>query len=167
MLAVAFNSRPSTGKSTVARYLAANHGFHVAAVGDVLRRALTGMGFDLASFTDTELKELPRAEMHGLSPRGMMLSLGEWGRSIHPQFWLYRVMALVPADAAGVIFEDVGSEMEAAFARDFLGAPLIRFTRDGVEDRFDGRAVLDPDHTVPNDGSVEEAAAAVLAILRG
>ena len=162
VVAVAFNAPPSSGKTTIARTLAEVHGFHQASVGEILRRAMTGMGYPIELFTDTALKEEARDDMFGRSPRGMLLELGAWGRSIHPEYWLRRMVAAMPETAVGIVFEDVGNEIEADFVRTYLRAPIVRLSRWSGGTVDDGRILLPADFNISNNASPEEVADRVL-----
>lgn len=159
---VAFNAVPKSGKSTVADALAAGHGFAHLALGDAMRAVLAGLGYPLELFTDPVLKELPRADMYGRTPREMMISLGAWRRSISDQFWIDRMLGTAPVGAAGWVIADVGTLDEVDFIRFVLGAPIIRLVRTGVEAIPDGRILVDPDKTICNDGTPAETAAQVV-----
>jgi predicted kinase len=66
---VAFNAVPSSGKTTVAAALVELHGWVKLSPAEAMRRALAGLGYPPEIFTDTALKEVPRIDMYGLSPR--------------------------------------------------------------------------------------------------
>jgi hypothetical protein len=158
---IALNAIPKSGKSTVADALEAGHDYVHLSIGDAMRAALTGLGYPLELFTDPDLKEVPKADMYGLSPRQMMISLGAWGRGISPSFWIDRMRASAPSFYDAWVIADVGTEDEAIFVRMVLGGPIVRLVRPGVEPIPDGRVLLEPDLIFPNDGTPEEAAAAL------
>ena len=78
----AFNSVPSSGKTTVADALVELYGWVKLSPADAMRKALEGLGYPPEIFTDTILKEVPRQDMYGRSPRQLLISLSDWGRSI-------------------------------------------------------------------------------------
>lgn len=126
-----------------------------------MRAALTGLGYPLELFTDPELKELPRDDMYGRSPRDMLISIGAWGRRISPTFWTDRMMASAPSNVAGLVISDIGTDWEIKFARFELGAPIVRLKRPGVERIEDGRVQTWPDKVIYNHRTPEETAAEV------
>ena len=88
-----------SGKSTVAQYLATEHGFarrHIKApissvVWTLLYEAGVGeSGLDWIKYTDGELKNDPIPQLGGRSGRDLQQFLGtEFGRNfIHPDIWL-------------------------------------------------------------------------------
>jgi hypothetical protein len=128
-----------------------------------MRRALIGLGYAPELFTNTTLKEVPRVEMYGLSPRQLLISLNNWGRSIDQRFWIDRIIADAPFGVAGWIIGSVGTQDEVACVRMSLGAPIIRLERTGAEARPDGRILVEPDAKITNDGDPADAAAAVVS----
>jgi len=72
-----------SGKTTIARRLEKRGYRHVAFAGPI-KRMLVGLYGHRIETEDR--KELPIA--HGVSTRQLMQSLGDWGRSIHPDFWV-------------------------------------------------------------------------------
>lgn len=156
--AIAFSSRPGTGKTTIARALAERHGMHWASVGEVLRAAMVGMETYESLFIDPFLRGLSRDDMHGRSPRDMMLDLGAWGRAIHPEYWLRRVMVRLPAETTGTIVENLMDDFEATFVRSWLGGPVVRPVRWAAVNREDRRMLLPVDIVVSNNRDAAEVA---------
>jgi hypothetical protein len=154
---IAFNAIPGTDKSTVAEALATRQGYAHLCIGDATRAALAGLEYHLELFTNWTLKELPREDMYGLSPRQLMIRLGAWGRFISPSLWIDRMQARAPRLTAGWVIADVGTEGEDDFVRLVLGGPIVRPQRTGVEPIPDRRVLVDPDHTFSNDGSLKSS----------
>lgn len=133
-----------SGKTTVADYLTIDHAFEHFAFADVLKEMLevlfNALGVDYAALYEPQLKNQPIPALFGLTPRQLMQSLGDWGRSQHPELW---VQAL--ARSAGlhdlpnstpvhdrIVVSDVRFENEAAWLKSLQGA-LVRVERDQAD----------------------------------
>jgi hypothetical protein len=82
-----------SGKSTAAWFLQSSYSFSSFAFADALRDMLcahlTELGLDHAWITEPRLKAQPILGLPGgASGRQLMQSLGDWGRAMHPDYWV-------------------------------------------------------------------------------
>lgn len=122
------------GKSTVADYLIAHHGYTRVKFADTLKGMLRLLGLNDAHI-EGHLKELPCPVLGGQTPRHAMVTLGtEWGRDLiwrdlWVANWLDRASDVL--DHGGrVVVDDMRFPNEREFAAK-LGAVTIRITRPG------------------------------------
>lgn len=133
-----------SGKSTAADHLEDAHGFIQAAFADTLKDMLAALflncDVDYAHLHEPQLKPRPVPELHDLSARELMTSLGDWGRARHERFWIdqlaYRVGLHATSSAPvhdRIVVSDVRYPNEAEWITR-LGGRLVRITRlaDGV-----------------------------------
>lgn len=130
-----------SGKSAAADVLCREYGFVQIAFADTLRDMLFAMlgnqGIDHAWITEPRLKERPIAAL-GISGRQLMQTLGDWGRSLHPDFWVHALarsagMAeqMPPGTAPchdRIVISDVRYPNEAAWLRKH-GGVLVHISR--------------------------------------
>ena len=118
--------KAGTGKDSAGYYLEDVWGYRSCAFADPIKHGLMQM-FDL---DDSQLwgnqKEDVVASM-GKSPRQLMQSLGDWGRSVDPDLWLNmtgqilaRMDHYVTMGHRGIVITDVRYHNEAAFVRCLL-----------------------------------------------
>lgn len=133
---------PGCGKSTIAHALVEQFGFKCIPFAESLKRMmcvfLEEQGFNEAGI---ELamdagKNMPHADLFGLSPRHAMQTLGtEWGRScIHPNVWLrcFTVKANnTLRDRQSIVVDDVRYDNEAALIRS-VGGAVFNVSRPGA-----------------------------------
>jgi len=125
MILIGLTGRAGAGKSTVADYLCAQHGFEELSFATPLKQGLCLMlrelGTVLDDFDDPERKRRPIPEL-GRTPRELLQTLGtEWGREqVSAEIWVRilarRLAALTYAPA--VVISDVRFENEARWVRD-------------------------------------------------
>ena len=130
-----------SGKSAAAWFLGSCYSFaHVAfadALRDMLCSHLTELGIDHAHVTEPQLKAQPIPGLPGnASGRMLMQTLGDWGRGLHPDYW---VQCLELACGVGrtpihdrILVSDVRYPNEAAWLLQH-GGVLIRLVRDCAE----------------------------------
>jgi hypothetical protein len=91
------------GKDSVRLILERDHGYHGVAFADPMRlmicELLQSAGISTNYMHSRDLKEAPIPEL-GVSYRHMAQTLGtEWGRNLHPDFWI-RIAASYVTDCA-------------------------------------------------------------------
>ena len=111
------------GKDSAADYLQRATGYRKIAFADPIREVAARL-YDLteAQMSDRSIKEITLPEW-GLSPREIMQSIGDFGRSIHPDTWiraLHRRIETQP-EHSGWIITDVRMPREIASIRDHGG----------------------------------------------
>lgn len=127
------------GKTTAADYLEDAHDFVQAAFADALKDMLealmTGCNVDYAHLHEPALKARPIAELHDVSPRRMMQTLGDWGRFLAPDWWVtalaHRIGMAHPSQAPvhdRIVLSDVRYLNEAAWIMAH-GGRLVRIHR--------------------------------------
>lgn len=142
LVLVGIAGRAGSGKSAAAEYLCRAYDFEpvafAGAIKDLLADLLTSRGAEYAHLHEPALKTRPIAQMAGLSARQLMQSLGDWGRSLHPDWWVQQLahhigMAEAPALRTPVhdriVVSDVRYDNEAHWIID-QGGVIIRLHRD-------------------------------------
>lgn len=86
--------RAGSGKDTAADYLVRHYGFIRASFAQplksMLERMLDDANVDYAYLYEPHLKNEPIPGLCGVSARRMMQTLGtEWGRALHPAWWVF------------------------------------------------------------------------------
>lgn len=151
-----------SGKSSVARELAAKHGFLELSFATPLKQVCNLLfGFSDEQLEDHELKEAvdPR---WGFSPRYAMQRLGTNAirENFGKDFWIKRLAHQLPAQG-NVVITDVRFDNEAEFVRSNHGY-VVKIARSGLaQDDHLSESGIDPSLvscTVLNDSSVEDLA---------
>lgn len=134
---IALSGVMGSGKTTVARYLAAEHGYtrtrFAGPFKAMLQALLLASGADASlvhDMVDGRLKEVPSDLLQGATPRHAMQTLGtEWGRDlIGPSLWTdaWRSGAEAVIAAGGrVVVDDCRFPNEAALVRE-MGGRVVR-----------------------------------------
>lgn len=131
------------GKDSVRLILERDHNYHGLAFADPMRlmlfELLQSAGISANYMHARDLKELPIPEL-GVSYRHMAQTLGtEWGRNLHPDFWV-RIAAAYVADCAKhtdtagmpIVVSDVRFANEAHWIKQ-QGGQLWRVDRPNLE----------------------------------
>ena len=127
---VAFTGPAGVGKDTAADYLSAQ-GFQRIAFAQGLKDMLAAIGWPEPE--RREYKEFPDPRFLNVSYRRAAQTLGtEWGRGLHPDFWLMVATNRILAMPDDVVVTDCRFENEAAMVRD-LGGLVIHLSGRGVE----------------------------------
>lgn len=121
-LLIGLTGPAGVGKDTAAGFLVQAFGLRQYAFASPIKDALEAMGFPRKHYDQDLVKDEPIPGI-GVSWRRMAQTLGtEWGRSMHPDFWL--LLAQRQHDAAcmleefvGTVVSDVRFENEAAWIR--------------------------------------------------
>ncbi len=157
-----------TGKDTVRRMLEEDHEFAGLAFADPIRQMLGALlaenGLSTEWMYERELKEQPIAGLD-MSYRHLAQTLGtEWGRALHPDFWL-RIAGQFIADQRRqgerqFVISDVRFVNEAQWIKD-AGGEIWRIERPSAEpvrDHESERQALQivPDRVISNTGTVED-----------
>lgn len=144
---VGLSGRPRAGKDTAAEHLVASHGFVRVAFADPLRHFVYGLLEIEKNLSWDSIKDDPRPELGGKTPREAMQTLGtEWGRNmIHKDLWLDTAKRKVKKyleSGISVVVSDVRFDNEAEMVRE-LGGKVLRIVR--------------PDHEITTSTHVAEA----------
>lgn len=123
------------GKSKIADYLSAAHGYTLVKFAGPLKGMLRSLGLGHEEI-EGSLKEKPSRLFNGKSPREAMQSLGtEWGRAnFGDEFWVNLAMERVfdVIDAGGcVVLDDCRFDNEAMAIQNARGV-VLKVTRPGV-----------------------------------
>lgn len=119
---IGLSGRARVGKDTAAQYLTNAYGYTQYAFAKPIKDMLQAAGFERGYYNDEtnpQSKEdvIPAL---GCSYRKLAQTLGtEWGRSIHPEFWLLlaqRFVGEIPKEC-GVVVSDLRFENEAEWIR--------------------------------------------------
>ena len=153
------------GKDTVADYLCETHDFvrysFAEPMRDMLEAMLAACDIDYAYLFERSLKEQPIPGLD-VSARHMMQTLGtEWGRALHPDWWV-RIAArhlglpLAPVHDR-IVLSDVRFGNEAQMIRSH-GGSIVRVQRDTLAVRAHVSettlAGIEADHLIDNTGSI-------------
>ena len=175
-----YSPLPQSGKSTVA-FTLQWQGYRVVPFAGTLKRMLRVLLLDLGQSEEeaeralSTQKELPCILLNTVTPRQMMQRLGtEWGRQlVAPDLWVrcwkgQVIRAL--GDGESVVADDIRFPEEAKAVRD-LGGLMVRVLRPGggssafAAHASEGALNDWPfDHTIVNDGSLEDLQAQVLEL---
>lgn len=132
-----------SGKTTVAKHIAATRGYLRLRMADPLKDMLLALGLTRAQ-VDGDEKETPSPILGGRTPRFAMQTIGtEWGRQIiHPDIWVNAMAhkighlgVLPPADPRrpnGVVIDDIRFPNEVAMV-ERLGGLLAVIRRKSAE----------------------------------
>lgn len=173
---IGLTGQAATGKDTVRYMLEEDHGFDGLAFADPIRQMigelLTSNGFDTVWMYDRDHKECPIPGL-GASYRELAQRLGDWGRAIHPDFWVNIaanfVSELQQRGDHLIIISDVRFVNEARWIRE-AGGQIWRLERPGVasvRDHESERQVAQvlADHTIHNTGTMEDLWCQVTALV--
>lgn len=167
-LLIGLTGYAGTGKDTVREILEHRHDLDGLAFADPIRDMLTALlescGVKTDWMTERDLKEQPIPEI-GASYRQMAQQLGtEWGRSIHPDFWLRIAAAKIAMyqkyECPGVVISDVRFPNEAAWIKAH-GGVIWRILRPGIDPvrAHASEALIKDlpwDYTIDNRGSIDD-----------
>lgn len=139
-LVIGLTGRAGAGRDTAADHLCRYYGFvrcsFAAALKDMAASMLDNAGVDYAHLYEPSRKELPIAALHGVSARQIMQTLGDWGRALHPDWWVAMMaghLGLTPGALAPVhdriVVTDVRFPNEAAWVRAQHGL-VVRLERE-------------------------------------
>lgn len=133
-----------TGKDTAAAYLCRRYGFvrhsFAGTLKGMLEQMMVDAGVDYAWLHQPDSKNIVIPQL-GVSARQMMQTLGDWGRSMHPDWWVRMAALQVGLPGPGmlaipfapvhdrIVFSDVRFPNEAAWI-DALGGRLARLQRE-------------------------------------
>lgn len=166
-----------SGKDTVRSILVRRHEYDGLAFADPIREMLGGLlescGVSETWMTERELKEREIPAI-GASYRQLAQLLGtEWGRSIHPDFWLKIAAAKIDMyrsfGSKGVVISDCRFPNEAAWIR-ANGGRIWNIVRPGLEPvrahaSEDLIASLPYDYVIYNKGAIDDLPKAIEAAL--
>lgn len=166
-----------TGKDTVRRILEEDFGADGIAFADPIRdmigTLLTENGYSTEWMYERDKKEAPIPGL-SISYRHLAQTLGtEWGRAIAADFWLRiaraRADALKATGAKLVVISDVRFPNEAAWIKEHGGEVwgIVRDQAAPVRDHDSERLVdvIEPDHFIDNNGTVEDLWRAVSSLV--
>lgn len=176
-LLIGLTGYAGSGKDTVRSILEHKHDLDGLAFADPIRDMLTALfescGVKTDWMTERHLKEEPIPEI-GASYRQMAQQLGtEWGRNIHPDFWLKIAAAKIAMyqhyETPGVVISDVRFPNEAEWIK-AQGGHIWRILRPGVEPvRAHASealiADLPWDYTILNNRTIDDLIGATAAAL--
>lgn len=144
-----------SGKSTVAKHLAASYGARVEKFAGPLKDMMRALGLTEAEI-EGDRKEVPCDLLCGATPRHAMQTIGtEWGRMlIHPDLWV-RAWERRASTGGLVVADDCRFLNEAAAVRR-LGGAVIQIFRTGQEANAHAseHQGIKPDHIIVNDADV-------------
>ena len=165
---IALSGPAGSGKTTIARYMKENYGFHVLSFAFRLKLTVCNI-YDMTWEQVTSERETvdPR---YGLTPRFIMQRLGtEVARYIYPETWIAALRRdMGDCDEVGkFVIDDLRFENEAAAVR-LWGGVVAEVRRGGVE--YDGghssEVGIEPDMKLENNSTIE-VVASQLAHLHG
>lgn len=150
-----------SGKSTIAGHLSSAYNAQVRSFAAPIKDMLDVLYMGRVPKKD-EVNEF------GKTGRELMQGLGDWGRKIHPDFWVERLMKTIPEEFEGstyrIVIDDVRHTNEANAIRNRGGA-LIRVYRPDVDAKVDLDTVHESERDIPyiethagffNDTTVED-----------
>lgn len=165
---IGITGRAGAGKTTAAEYLRRRYDFECLAFADSLKDCLALLladrGIDHAVLHEAALKATPLADMHNLTARRLMQTLGDWGREMDRNLWVHQLAHRAGMAGRGgpihdrICITDVRYPNEAEWL-DAQGAALLRITRQaaGRQDTHSSEAWSDSllaHASIPNDSSL-------------
>lgn len=164
------SERPRSGKSTVAAALAEAHDGAVFSIASGIRDVARTLGFHEAADAEGDVKDTPLRELGGLTPRQVLIMIGENRASKHGRrYWLDRCLRLIESEAKPLpwptvaIIDDVRRAEEGQGLVDD-GATVCTITRAGVPDVVDINGWRSgAGYTFRNDGTPDECAGQIWA----
>lgn len=165
-LVAIYSHAPQSGKSTAALHLERVWGYRLVKFAGALRNVLHSFLLHFG-YTSDQAREFLLSDINksvSLSkvpgrptPRRLMISLGQWGRSIDPDVWVaaaVNAMAAVIRPDARFVIDDLRFPNEWKFVKD-RGGLILKVERPGfgpVEMEAEGElAHLSPDYIVSGD----------------
>lgn len=157
-----------SGKSEVAKALVAHRGYHLVKFADPMKEILAGLyrkegaseGLTYRMLEgDLKEKAIPQV---GRSARHMLQTLGDWGRGLHPDFWVNQAMRKVEdLNASGfpVVIDDLRypNEYEAVILRGGYPVQVVRpGTKPYTAHRSEGLLDSYPMTVLENIGTLDE-----------
>ncbi len=135
MKIIGFTGLAGSGKDAAASFIADKNSFCMSFAGAIRRMLEEGLHIDMPSSGIAKENVIPHV---GASPRRLMQTLADWGRAIHPDFWIRILLRDIKdtiefeESTGGVnqnfIITDVRYNNEAIALRD-MGATIIRIVR--------------------------------------
>jgi hypothetical protein len=176
-LLIGLTGYAGSGKDTVREILEHKHDLDGLAFADPIRDMLTALfescGVKTDWMVERHLKEEVIPEI-GASYRQMAQQLGtEWGRNIHPDFWLKIAAAKITMythyESPGVVISDVRFPNEAQWIR-AQGGHLWHILRPGIDPvrAHASEALIKDlpyDYVIDNRGSIDDLIGAVEAAI--
>lgn len=121
---IGLNGPAGAGKSFCAEILTRRFGFKRVKFADPLKnmvrellRTMGATSLEIERYIEGDLKEEPTHYFSGSSPRDVMQGLGEWGRSLDPDFWVTPAIVRVQGhkrSGHSVVIDDCRYENEAS-----------------------------------------------------
>lgn len=177
---IALMGPAGAGKTTAAEMLARHHGFEPYALATpiktMLEALLVSVDVDHAHLHETHLKQQPIPELHHVCARRLMTTLGDWGRSLHPQLWIHatqRALGLPHAPVAPrIVISDVRYPDEADWIRS-MGGRVWLIERDTnqlslvpAHSSETSHQAITPDVRISNRGTLDDLRAELDAEMR-
>ncbi|WP_454735439.1 deoxynucleotide monophosphate kinase family protein [Cupriavidus necator] len=176
---IGITGKAGVGKDTAGAYLDMAHGFSRYAFAKPIKDMLGSLGLHEEFFSDREVKEAV-IPAYGCSYRHLAQTLGtEWGRSIHPEFWLQLAKLRYATvnrsgESYGMVVTDVRFENEAQWIREEGGVVVHIHGRETTVEGAAAKHVSengvsfhsDTDVLISNEGSLPELYRKLDAILR-
>jgi len=165
-----------SGKSTVAKHLIHDHKWQKVSFASPIKTMIGALGVSPSALYGNEKNE-SCPELLGRSARYGMQTLGDWGRSIHPDLWVEHLrMNAMPLLHAGkcLVCDDVRYANEATAIRE-LGGVIVQIKpsyegynasacANGSHSSEAGLHEDDVDFVLENAGSIDDILTAIAAL---
>lgn len=159
------SSLPQSGKSTIARAIAERHGGTVQSIAGAIRKVAIELGMPAAAYVQGHYKDRACATLGGRSPRQVLIGIGEAiAKTFGDDVWVNALLERTSSLPGLVIIDDVRrlSEGEAIEAAGGIVVTVHRYGAPQVADVSGWRPR--PGQIVSNNGTIDEAVAAVLRV---
>lgn len=175
-----YSPLPMSGKSTAAAALE-GIGYERLPFAGPLKRMVRSLLLDLGQSEEeveramTSEKEEPCILLNSVTPRRMMQTLGtDWGRQmiaadLWVRAWKGRALSTL-GDGCSIVVDDLRFWDEAQVVKDFGGVVVRVLRPDGASSSFSGHASEGGlefwpfDHTIVNDGSIDDLQQQILQL---
>lgn len=170
---IGFAGRAGAGKSTAAaivrQHINKDRGWfkpgsllpQEIAFADPIRDMIRALTYGVMVAEAKGIQKETLSTPYPASPRTMLQTLGDWGRNLHPDFWVDETMRQIDEDSGRTVFlvSDVRFDNEARAIRQ-RGGKVVLITRKGqtIASPHRSEAGVSPgliDATVSNDGSLD------------
>lgn len=152
---------PQSGKSTIAHQLAGKYAGRVYSIAGEIREEAKARGQRFAAFAAAEYKDKPDRSLGGLSPRQVLINIGEeFAEQYGRDYWIKRLLTQIERDAPYLAIIDDVRRLEEGLAIEAVGGQVVTIQRAAARKVADVVGWI-PRTIVENNGELHQAVMAV------